>query len=873
MEHVPPAARSAAGLTSAEAAARLRRDGPNRLPEPRRRPAILRFGSQLVHFFALMLWGAAGLALVAGMVALGVAIAVVVVLNALFAFLQEARADRAAERLRGMLPARVTVRRDGRPVMVEADEVVVGDVVLVEAGDRVPADGVVVEAGRLLMNTSHLTGESRPQPAEPGDALFAGSFVVEGTGVAEVSATGSATRLAGIARLTTATAKPTTPLTAGLQDVVRMIAAIAVGVGVAFFGISLLLGNGAKDGFVFAIGVTVALVPEALLPTVTLSLAWGAEQMAKRQVLVRHLEAVETLGSTTFVCTDKTGTLTMNEMTVLAAWTPTARVTVAGLGYGPDAEVDVTGDEDSVRRMALAGARCATGYAYEEGGAWFAHGDPTEAAIDAFAHRLGLDTDADRNARPEAVRFPFDHHRRRMSVVVDGEVLVKGAPDAVLTRCADVAAARAEVSAMTTRGLRVLAIARRDVGSGPVGTEAEAEHGLTLLGLVGMEDPPRPDVHEAVDACRRAHVRLAMITGDHPDTAAAIATEVGLRRDGDPVLTSADLPEDDQALGEMVDHDGVVVARVSPEDKLRIAVALRRRGHVVAMTGDGVNDAPALHEANIGVAMGKSGTDVAREAADLVLLDDRFATIVAGIEQGRATYVNIRRFLTYHLTDNVAELTPFVVWVLSGGRFPLALGVLQILALDIGTDTLSAVALGAEPPSAHLLDGPPVHGKLMNRRVVRRAFGVLGPTVAVATMAAFVVSMVAQGWGPHTPWPDSAAIAAASGAAFITVVLAQSANAFACRSTTRWPGALGWTTNRMLLVTVSIELAFAVTVLLVPWFAGGLDQANPPWWGWLVAVVSMPLLLAVDATEKWSRRRRTHAGTGPVTPGGDDPAG
>ncbi|MEZ5271480.1 MAG: cation transporting ATPase C-terminal domain-containing protein [Ilumatobacteraceae bacterium] len=269
--------------------------------------------------------------------------------------------------------------------------------------------------------------------------------------------------------------------------------------------------------------------------------------------------------------------------------------------------------------------------------------------------------------------------------------------------------------------------------------------------------------------------------------------------------------------------------------------------------------------------MGKSGTDVAREAADLVLLDDQFATIVAGIEQGRATCVNIRRFLTYHLTDNVAELTPFVVWMLSGGRFPLALGVLQILALDIGTDTLSAVALGAEPPSAHLLDGPPVHGKLMSRRVVRRAFFVLGPTVALATMAAFVVAMMAQGWGLHTPWPDSAGIAAASGAAFITVVLAQSANAFACRSSTRWPGSLGWATNRMLPVTVSIELAFALTVLLVPWFAGGLDQAAPPLWGWVVAVASMPLLLTVDALEKVSRRRRTGAGNGGVRQGGGDP--
>jgi len=415
------------------------------------------------------------------------------------------------------------------------------------------------------------------------------------------------------------------------------------------------------------------------------------------------------------------------------------------------------------------------------------------------------------------------------------------------------------LAAMTGQGLRVLAIAvRRTVTGDRPGDAEEAEHDLELLGLVGMEDPPRPDVRDAVDACRRAQVKLAMVTGDHPDTAAAVATHVGLRNDDGVVITGAELPVDDAELVALLERDGVVIARVSPEDKVRIAVALRTAGHIVAMTGDGVNDAPALHEANIGIAMGASGTDVARAAADLVLLDDHFSSIVAGIEQGRATYVNIRRFLTYHLTDNVAELMPFVVWMLSGGKFPLALGVLQILALDIGTDTLSAVALGAEPPSAHLLDGPPVSGRLMNRTVLVRAFGMLGPTVAAASMAAFVVSMLALGWRSGQPWPDEAGLAAASGATFITIVLAQTANAFACRSSTRRPGQLGWTTNRLLLVTVTIELAFALTVLMVAPFARGLEHASPPLWGWVMAVASLPLVLAVDAAEKRHRRARNH---------------
>ena len=852
------------GLPSSEAAARLRRDGPNLLPRPPRRSAVRRFLDELTHLFAAMLWVAAALAIAAGLPELGVAIVAVILLNAVFSFVQEARADRAADRLVALLPALVTVVRDGRQQQVESTDVVVGDRLVLRPGDRVPADAVVRVAAALRIDASLLTGESVAVSVAVGDPVYAGTFVVEGEAEADVDATGEATRLAEIARLSTAGRKPMTPLARELRRVVRVLAAIALGVGAVFFGLTVLLGGEPSQGLVFAIGVTVALVPEALLPTVTLTLAWGAEQMARRQVLVRDLEAVETLGSTTVICTDKTGTLTRNEMTVVRAWTPDGVLVRAEPGYDPAADIawDPPEARRALARAAEAAVRCSDGYVHPAEGRWLPVGDPMEAAIDVVARRLGIATDDLRRTDRDDVRFPFDPQRRRMSVVVEGRVLVKGAPDAVLGRCREVAGADAALADLAGRGLRVLAVAHRRLDEQPTPTSPEeAERDLELLGLLGLQDPPRPDVRDALESCRTAGIAVVMVTGDHPATAAAIATEVGLRRPHDPVVLGVDLPADERALGEVVDRDGTVVARVSPEDKLRIARALRSRGHVVAMTGDGVNDVPALHAADIGIAMGASGTDVAREAADLVLLDDHFASIVAGVEQGRSTYANIRRFLTYHLTDNVAELTPFLVWGLSGGSFPLALGVLQIIALDIGTDTLSAVALGAEPPARHVLKDPPVSGRLLNGTVLRRAFGVLGPTEAVLTMAAFVAGLVVVGWRPGQPFPGGVELAAASGAAFLAVVLAQSANAFACRSATRWPGSLGWRSNRLLAPAVGAELAFSLALLLVPAVAVVLGQAWPPPAALLVPVAAAPVLLGVDALDKAVRaRRRTRLG-------------
>lgn len=848
-----------AGLSTEQARDILATSGPNTMPLPRRESWVRHLLRGLTHAFALMLWAAAVLAVIAGLPAMAIAIVAVVVINAVFALIQEARADHAANRLQALLPTRATVVRDGRRCDVDSSEVVVGDWVVLAPGDRIPADGVVDRAVGLALDTSTLTGESRPEWRRAGDRVFAGTFVVEGEGDALIDATGGSTRLADITRMSTATPKPVTPLARELRTLVRVIALIAIAVGGLFFLVSLLLGREPAQGFLLAIGVTVALVPEALLPTVTLTLAWGAERMARRNVLVRHLEAVETLGSTTVICTDKTGTLTCNEMTVVRAWTPGAELTGSDVGYDPSGAVCLA--EGSMREelqaLAALAVQASDGMVQLVGGSWRSHGDPMEAAIDCCARRLGLDTD---EVRSQVVaRYPFDPRRRRMSAVVPApeggaHIAVKGALDSLAMVCLPspgLAAAEEIASQWAQEGLRILAVGQRSMPVLPR-HGAHAEDSIEFCGLLGLEDPPRPDVAEALAACRRAGIGVVMVTGDHPSTASAIADQVGLRQSDGVVITGAHLPRDDAELARLLSPGGVVVARVEPEDKLRIARALRNAGEVVAMTGDGVNDVPALHASSIGIAMGKSGTDVAREAADLVLLDDHFGSIVAGIEQGRATFVNVRRFLTYHLTDNVAELTPFLVWAVSGGTFPLAIGVLQVLALDIGTDTLTAAALGAEPPARHVLDGPPVRGRLLNHTVLRRAFAVLGPTEAVASMTVFaVVLSMGAAWGQA----PATVIAAASGAAFMTIVVAQLANAWACRSSSRSPWQLGWLANRLMLPAALGALAFALCTVFIPYLATALGQAPPPGWAWGLIVLAAPLLWIVDAAEKGVRAR------------------
>ena len=914
---------TAAGLSTREAARRLAEEGPNQLPKPPRPSLVQQFLRQLTHLLALLLWVAAALALVAGMPELTIAIVVVVLLNASFAFAQEYRADRSAERLDAMLPTRVLVRRDGRLQSVDAVQLVRGDVVVLAAGDRLAADLTLLTAHDVSVDESLVTGESRPVRREPGGKVLAGTFLVQGEAVAEVDAIGADTTIAGISALTRQASRPPSPLTVQLNGVVRTVAIVAVAAGTLLGVAGIALGLSGTSAFLFGVGVTVALVPEGLLPTVTLSLARGAQMMADRDALVRHLDSVETLGATTFVCTDKTGTLTQNRMAVVEVWTPAGAVTLEPEGYTPAAHRH--GSPEAVAAMAAAAesaVRCVAGRVVRHGDTWVAVGDPMEAALHCWA--LGLHhasgsapspvgttnappadeaaaggdvvTEVAAGAMPDpadpaeaagaaplgtrtsialhightpasptsmvTLRRPFTSDRMLSSVVVEGISHVLGAPESVLGRCTRVPRGTKErLEDMAGRGQRVLAVAR---GCWEPGQAPEtAEKDLRLVALVGLEDPPRPDVTEALEACREAAIRVAMVTGDHPATAAAIAREIGLLRAGGVLLDGAALPANDAELGALLDNaDGAVVARVTPADKLRIARSLRDRGHVVAMTGDGVNDAPALREADVGVAMGASGSDVAREVADLVLLDDHFATIVAAVELGRATFANVRRFLTYHLADNVPELAPFAAWALTGGQLPLAIGVLQVLALDIGTDILPATALGGEPPSKRVMQGPAHGGPLVNPGLLRRAFGVLGALEATMSLTTFTVVLVMGGWS----WgdkPGAGLLATASGSAFAVIAVSQMANAFACRSASQPVWRIALSTNPLVLAAVAAEAALLVAFLAVPWLSELLGGSWPTATAWAMAATSAVLLVLADGTHKyWRRRSITQRGGG-----------
>src|SRR3989338_2723629 len=755
----------ARGLSQAEAVQRLARYGANRIEEIAAQPLIawLPFAGKLLkeftHFFALILWLAAGLAFVAewkdpgqGMATLGYAVLGVILINGLFSFWQEYRAEKALAALRNLLPQHTTALRDGRAVQLPVAELVPGDVVLLAAGDDVPADCRLIEAFGVRVNTANLTGESKPmarnasaepeeQPALRHDILHAGTSLISGEAMAMVYATGMHTEFGNIARLTQTAREPLSPLQKEIVRLSRLVALFAMLLGAVFFLIGHLAGLSLWENLVFAIGIIVANVPEGLLPTVTLSLAMATQRMAKKNALVRHLPAVETLGAASVICSDKTGTLTQNRMSIRQVFYSGALLTPG--------ELAATAAEPLYAIM----RHCHDLRRVEQNGQSIWLGDPMEVALLEGVPSNGV-------IFPRLDEIPFDTERKRMSVICatpQGHMLYcKGAPESVLPLCSamllqgkilplDEASRTKLLSAhedMTERGLRVIALAYRSLPQ----HAAEPETELIFAGLIGLVDPPREGVPEAVRRCHEAGIRVIMITGDHPHTASALAREIGLAQNpfavtGDKLLTMSDTD-----LQLLLDEPELIFARTGADQKMRIVQALQSKGEIVAVTGDGVNDAPALKCADVGIAMGISGTDVAKESADIILLDDHFATIVAAIEEGRAVYDNVRKFLTYILTSNIPEIVPYLAFVLF--RIPLPLTIIQILAVDLGTDMLPALALGAEKPDPDTMRRPPRprSERLLNWGSLLRAYLFLGPLEAVAGMAAFFFVLHGGDW-------------------------------------------------------------------------------------------------------------------------------
>jgi sodium/potassium-transporting ATPase subunit alpha len=847
------------GITTEESTRRRGEYGANEIKELHGRPMILRLLSQFTHFLALLLWFAAALCFLSeylhpgeGLLRLGIAILAVIFINAIFTFIQEYRTEKAIEELRKMLPFRVAAIRDGAEIVIDASEIVPGDLVLLREGDKVPADARVVETSRLTVNNSLLTGESdsrlltdapfEGELLDSGNLVFAGTLVTSGSGKVVVYATGMVTEFGKIAQITGKVVEEVSPLHIEITRVSRIVAIIAVVCGACFFLIGTLVGRGFWDNFLFAIGIIIATVPEGLLPTVTLSLAMGSKRMARRNALVKNLNAVAALGTVDLICTDKTGTLTQNLMTVKTAWYPDEGAMASRVAQLCN----------SVTVTPLGGIK----------------GEPTETALYNYGIAQGA------VAGERLAETPFDADRKRMATLhrIDGKlfVLVKGAGESVLPLCTLQArnasttvpmesAAVAELldrqQTMASEGLRVIALAFKELKDVPSGDIPE--DGLTFAGFMGLLDPPRPEVPEALKNCRSAGIKVIMITGDAGPTAAAIARDIGLLT-GDPTIIEGhdcvSMPDD--KLREELKKENLIFARMSPQNKMHVVTLLIEEGHRVAVTGDGVNDAPALKKAHVGIAMGLSGTSVAREAADIVLLDDNFASIVHAIEEGRAVFENIRNFITYIFASNVAELVPYIGYILFG--IPLPLTIMQILAVDLGTDMFPALALGSEKPAPDIMQRPPrpKSEHLLTRGVLLRSFLYLGMLEAVAGLAAYFYVMYSGGWSWGQPLAHTSTLyLQATTACLAGIIATQIANVLACRSPNISIFTLGIFSNRLVLAGIASELLLAAFIIYTP-LGNSIFACSPIGINvWLLLIPFAVLLLAIDETRKYFVRR------------------
>jgi len=876
---------SLSGLESADARRRLKEFGPNELEKRRRKNYLKEYLRQYLQFFALLLEVAAALSFVAnsyspgeGYDILSYAILGAVFINATFAFWQEYKADKTVEALLKLIPSMVKARRGGRIEVVDSKELVPGDVLIVDEGDRIGADAILVEANSLYVNMAALTGEAQPaRRIDEADAseeildaknvLFAGTTVTSGNGLCIVFATGKETEFGKIASLSKEVEKRPTPMQLEIIRITRILTLAALLVGGVFFVLGVLSGQGWLVAAIFALSLIVANVPEGMLPTITLSLSLASRNMAKRNALIKNLDSAQTLGSATVICTDKTGTITRNEMTLKEIRLSSGEgISISSEGYFEDGEFSFTeeksGTLDRLKFLLTAGvlnSRATIG----EGSVY---GDPTELAIVAAARKARVSGEGYRKVE----EIPFSSDRKMMSTVYERDggrvIFSKGAPE-VLIKLSDRLLdeegrvrplsdfdrerIEAEAEDLERKAYRLLAIAYK---------EGEDESDLVFLGLVGIMDLPREEVYEAIKKCQRASIKVMILTGDNPLTAKAIAEKVGLLVDvaltGDEIRK---IPDED--LAKLLANKNVLFARMRSEQKLRIAALLQENGEVVAMTGDGVNDAPALRKADIGISMGIKGTEVAKEAADMILLDDNFASIVAAIEEGRTVYFNIKKFVTYILSSNVPEIVPYILQFFL--RIPLPLSVIQILSIDLGSDMLPGLALGSEAPERDIMERPPVgkYERILDREVFKRGYFFLGLIEGAAAMTAFLGFLFLSGWHyGDLSISNTFLHKQAMTMTLLGAVTCQLFNVWTLRSWEFSAFSRGLFKNRLLIVAILLELLWIYALLNVGAVQLVFNTAHVPS-GYLWILLPFPVLLFVSH-EAYKRRIRKRAKRG-----------
>ncbi|WP_256622091.1 cation-translocating P-type ATPase [Methanolobus chelungpuianus] len=851
---------TAEGLSSEEALRRKELCGPNLLEKRKKESLLKKYLKQYGNFFALLLLFGSVLSFAAeyldpgqGNIFIAIALLGVVILNATFTFIQEYQAQKIMESFQNLMPPTARVKRDGEIVELPASELVVGDIVYLEEGDKIPADGRLIVQNTLKVDNSPITGEAEPQlrslecthedMLECRNMVFSSTLVQTGNGEAVIFSTGSDTQIGKLSLLTEETASVDTPIRRELNHFVKIISSIAIFLGIAFFIIGFFIQDTVLASLIFAIGIIVANVPEGLLPTVTLALSLASRRMAKRNALIKQLESVETLGSTTVICTDKTGTLTQNKMAVHTVYT--------GSGY-----MDAASGQEPPEILLRVAVVCNNARLSEEPPGY--RGDPTEGSLLVYAERF-RDIRKMQEGYPRLAEYPFDSRVKRMQVICktpEGNMdsYLKGAPEVLLEMCDRIMAdgneseltgpkkrqLEEEYLKMAKRGERVLAYAFRKAGE----VKEYKEH-FIFLGFSGALDPARPEAREAINRCYRAGIKVVMITGDHPVTARSIASLVGLtNEDGDPVMitgTELELMPTEE-LSHKLKSRSIIFARTSPLQKLKIVRAFQAAGEIVTMTGDGVNDAPAIKNADMGVAMG-SGTDVARESADMVLLDDNFATIVNAVEEGRTVFDNIKKFIAYILTSNVPEILPFIAFVLLG--LPLPMNVQLILAIDLGTDILPAIALAVEKGEGDIMDRPPRSSKekLLTPQVLLTSYGLKGPIEAVAGFACYFAVMYGGGWswGQQLAFSDPLYRQAIT-AFFAAVIVCQIANVFASRTRRQSVFAKGMFSNRLVLLGIASELLILAFIVLHP-FANTIFNTAPISMEYVLLAVPFALLL------------------------------